>query len=233
MILTLDGEEVWQGSDAGEMVAAFEVSFYRRIIGSLTSGLISMHAATVDVGGRRLTFSGASGAGKSSLCTRALLAGGIYFSDEFTILDESGCVVPFPRPLQWCGEKHPAFPMSEMMQSGLFKYATYSFPDNNGHTVTSLLWLPEHVACTPSTLDVILLPRYAPTAPPAEITLLNRSQALLEMSERLHHESSPIENIRLLHARIPLSSCFYRLVFSDVHAAWEALIEGGIIPERC
>jgi len=229
MILTMNGKHVWQGCDAGEIVAAFELNFYRRMIGSLTTGLVSMHAATIDVNGRRLTCAGTSGAGKSSLCTRALLAGGSYFSDEFTLLDTSGCVLPFPRPLQWSEEHHPAFPIHTMMQSGLFTRASYRFADKHGDSVTSFLWLPEHVANSPAPLDVILLPHYASTAPPANITPLNRSQALLELSDHLHYAPSTIESVRLLHARIPLNVCFYRLVFSDVHAAWNILAENGII----
>jgi len=225
MVLTINGELAWQGRDAGEMVAAFEMNFYNRIIDALPAELISLHAATVAVRGLCLSCAGASGAGKSSLCTRMLLAGGTYFSDEYTLLDKAGRVLPFPRPLQWSEEVHPAFSTQSILDSGLLRRTAYRFPDKDGRMVTSVLWHPAHVARAPVQINIVLLPRYASSSPAAEITPLHRSQALLELTGHLHQIRPAIENVRLLHARIPSSVRFYRLIFSDVHAAWRALMK--------
>ncbi len=221
--LTLDDKLLWQGKDAGEIVAAFEYEFYNRVIGALYPPLLSLHASTVSINGTCITCAGISGAGKSSLCTVALLAGATYFSDEFTLLDATGHIVPFPRPLQWGSEEHPAFSHEAMLASGLFNNAFYSFPDRNGNKVTSLIWHPEHLAHAPEPMRIVLLPQYDNMAQAATLTELRRSQGIMELAAHVHHNLPPNERIRLLHARIADHAVFYRLVFSDVHAAWQQI----------
>jgi len=217
----LDDESLWQGKDAGEVVAAFEYEFYNRVISALYPPLISLHASTVSINGTCITCAGISGAGKSSLCTEALLHGAAYFSDEFTLLDVTGRIVPFPRPLQWGSEEHPAFSHETMLASGLFHKASYRFPDRSGNTVTSLLWHPEHLAKAPEPMCIVLLPQYDATSSTATLTGLRRSQSIMELAAHVHHNLPPTERIRRLHEQIPDQTAFYRLSFSDVHAAWE------------
>jgi len=219
--LTLNGEPLWHGVDAGEIVAAFEYEFYNRTISALYPPLISLHASTVNLNGACITCAGASGAGKSSLCTEALLQGATYFSDEFTLLDATGRIVPFPRPLQWGGEEHPAFSHETMLASGLFHKASYRFPDRSGNTVTSLLWHPEHLANAPEPMRIVLLPQYDATSLTATLTGLRRSQGIMELAAHVHHNLPPTERIRRLHERISDQAAFYKLSFSDVHAAWK------------
>ena len=59
-----------------------------------------IHAGVVVLGGRALLLPAASGAGKSTLVAALLARGAGYFSDEFALLDETGRVHPYPRPLQ-------------------------------------------------------------------------------------------------------------------------------------
>jgi len=219
--LTLDDELLWQGKDAGEVVAAFEYEFYNRTITALYPPLISLHASTVSLNGTCITCAGASGAGKSSLCTEALLQGAAYFSDEFTLLDRTGQITPFPRPLQWGSEEHPVFSHETMLKSGLFNKASYRFPDRAGSTVTSLLWHPEHLANAPEPMRIVLLPQYDAKNSAAALTGLRRSQGIMELAAHVHHNLPPAERIRRLHERIPDQAVFYRLSFSDVHAAWK------------
>jgi len=219
--LTWDDTLLWQGKDAGEMVAAFEYEFYNRVVGALYPPLLSLHACTVSLNDTCITCAGISGAGKSSLCTEALLQGASYFSDEFTLLDEAGYITPFPRPLQWGLETHPAFPHADMHDSGIFEEACYAFPDQQGKLVTSLLWHPKHLASEPEPMRIVLLPQYDGTAPAATLTPLRRSQGVMELAAHVHHNIPPAERIRRLHERIPKQATFYRLPFSDVHAAWK------------
>jgi len=221
--LTLDDELLWQGKDVGEVVAAFEYEFYNRTISALYPPLLSLHASTVNLNGICITCAGASGAGKSSLCTEALLQGAAYFSDEFTLLDGTGQIIPFPRPLQWGNKEHPAFSHEAMLASGLFNKASYCFPDREGNTVTSLLWHPEHLAHAPEPMRIVLLPQYDGMAQAATLTELRRSQGIMELAAHVHHNLPPNERIRLLHARIADHAAFYRLIFSDVHAAWQQI----------
>ena len=219
--LSLASELLWKGEDAGEVVAAFEYEFYNRTISALYPPLMSLHASTVSAGGTCITCAGESGAGKSSLCTEALLQSAAYFSDEFTLLNETGQVIPFPRPLQWGSEEHPAFPHDTMLTSGLFKKTSYRFPDREGRMVTSVLWHPEHLANAPEPMRIVLLPQYDVTAQAATLTELRRSQGIMELAAHVHHNLPPNERIRLLHARIADHAVLYRLMFSNVHAAWQ------------
>jgi len=219
--LSLAGERLWKSEDAGEIVAAFEYEFYNRTIGTLYPPLISLHAGTISINGTCITCAGISGAGKSSLCTKALLSGATYFSDEFTLLDEAGQIMPFPRPLQWGSEKHPAFSHETMLKSGLFTKASYRFPDRAGNTVTSLIWHPEHLAHAPEPMCIVLLPQYDATTLAPTLTELRRSQGIMELAAHVHHNLPPNERIRLLHTRIADHAVFYRLIFSNVHAAWQ------------
>jgi len=222
MIQLVSGDEqLWQGKDAGEVVAAFEYEFYNRTISALYPPLISLHASTVNVNGTCITCAGASGAGKSSLCTEALLHGATYFSDEFTLLGETGQITPFPRPLQWGCEVHPAFPHETMLDSGLFKQALYRFPDRKGEMVTSLLWHPERFANTPEPMRIVLLPQYDAATSASTLTELRRSQGIMELAAHVHHNLPPAERIRLLHGWVPVQTTFYRLHFADVHVAWK------------
>jgi len=219
-VLTCNGEHIWQGEEAGEVVAAFEWALYNRAINMLHPRFISLHAATVGWQGHAITIAGASGAGKSSLCTAALLHGADYFSDEYSLLDQQGRITPFPRPLQWGGETHPAFTNQAMHDSGLFAEGRYSFTAHDGQAITSLLWHPRHLAGEPVPLSLLLLPRFDAAAEPATCEPLARSQALMELAAEMHHKLPVRGRLRELNSRIPAATRMLRLVFSDVHAAW-------------
>ena len=58
-----------------------------------------VHAGVVGWKGRAIVMPGASFAGKTTLVQAWLAAGATYYSDEFAVLDRSGNVHPFARPL--------------------------------------------------------------------------------------------------------------------------------------
>ncbi len=219
--LTLNGTTLWQGPDAGEIVAAFEFHFYNHVIRALFPPLLSLHAATVMDGGCLFTFAGSSGAGKSSLCTAALLEGAQYVSDEFTLLDEDGRIHPFPRPLQWDGCAHPAFTHADMRAAG-FRRDEYRFPGHDGIVRRSLLWQPPKVTPAGARAGWIFLPRHHANAPAAHLERLNRAQGVMELAAHVHQHLEAGERIRLLHQRLPGDTVVHRLHFSDCRAAWRA-----------
>lgn len=228
--LSCNGEYVWRGEEPGEVVAAFEWAFYNRVIAALYPRFVSLHAATVAWEGVGIVIAGASGAGKSSLCTAALLAGGDYFSDEYSLLDEQGCITPFPRPLQWGGDSHPAFSQHGMCESGLFGMASYSFTAGDGHPITSLLWHPSRLGTAPISMSLLLLPRFDARAEKVMIEQVVRSQALMELAAEMHHRLPIPDRLRELHRRIPATTRIMRVVFADVHQAWdhvERLMDSG------
>ncbi len=221
--LSIDGKYQWGGSDAGEVIAGFEVFLYTHIVKKLTPELESLHAASIAVNNKTCLFAGVSDAGKSSLCTKAVLSGCAYLSDEFSLLSEQGTITAFPRPLQWGKEEHPAFSRTAMQASPLLKHARFQFPDTEGKIIKTLLWLPQHVEHTPLALQWVVLPRYQEGGKPAELTSIRRGEALMELPQHLHHQQRPDLMLKMLNRRIPDNVLFYRLIFSDVHAAWDTL----------
>jgi len=218
--LDCNGEHIWQGEEAGEVVAAFEFAFYNRVVAALYPFVVSLHAATVNWQGKCITIAGTSGAGKSSLCTAALLNGAEYFSDEYALLDKQGRITPFPRPLQWDNNEHPAFSRQDMYNSGLFGEGGYAFTGHDGQPVASLLWQPKRLAKAPAKLSLLLLPRFDADVDGVKNEPVARSQALMELAEEMHHKLSVQARLRELNQRIPDSTKFERLIFSDVHQAW-------------
>lgn len=223
--LYLQGEELWSSNDVGEILASFEVNLYQHAIDLITPHYCSIHAAAVATGGAAALFAGSSGAGKSSICTVALLNGARYLSDEFALLDEQGCITPFPRPLQWEQNEHPAFTHQQMLANGTFGKTEFSFPTPAGQRLHSLLWLPRHVQHQQLPLRHVILHRYDPKAAAASLLPIRRSEALIELPQHLHLQQRPDQMLKLLNRRIPQQTRFYRLIFSDVQRAWEVFIE--------
>ena len=221
--LSADGKTLWQSEDSRDFPPAFEIHLYRLAVAQMAPRLLSLHASAVSVDDRVCIFAGVSGAGKSSICTAALLKGAGYLTDEFTLLDSDGMVHPFPRPLQWDTIDHPAFSQSDLLDSGLFSKEEYSFPDPDGKIIISHLWLPARVQHQALQAAWVVLPQFDAEAPAAELHPLRRSEALMQLPQHLHHQMSPAEEIRELNRRIPNTTRFFSVRFSDVHAAWETV----------
>jgi hypothetical protein len=64
-----------------------------------TRVVIYVHAGVVIWRGGAVVMPGRSYAGKSTLVHALVQAGAGYFSDEYAIIDQSGLVHPFPRPI--------------------------------------------------------------------------------------------------------------------------------------
>ncbi|MDQ6974649.1 MAG: hypothetical protein Q9M10_07160, partial [Mariprofundaceae bacterium] len=141
--LILDGQyELWQGRNAPETVAAFEIQLYTQVIQRIYPHYLSLHAGCIAYNGEAWMFAGQSGAGKSSLTTAALLHGCQYMTDEFSLLTNHGHISPMPRPMQWDEPEHPAFSHSLMLKKGAFEREFFVFPDHQGIDTQLQLWLP-------------------------------------------------------------------------------------------
>ena len=220
--LSLNNEELWQGNDPGEITAAFEVHLYVSIVRKLVPELASIHAACVGIDDQACVFAGVSDAGKSSICTKTLLEGCSYLSDEFSLLTKAGEIEPFPRPLQWGKEEHPAF-THEMMKAAGMKQASFKFPDRDGNIVTALLWLQTHVQHEPLPLRWVIFPRYDDSVETPELTTIRRGEALMELPQHLHQQQRADVMLQMLNQRIPKEASFHRIRFNDVHEAWKLL----------
>ena len=70
-----------------------------RVIAERTPDHLFVHAGVVGWDGCAIVMPGTSFAGKTTLVQAWLAAGATYYSDEFAVLDRSGRVHPFARPL--------------------------------------------------------------------------------------------------------------------------------------
>ena len=214
---------LWQSMDAREVSAAFEIHFYTRLIQFLDPDKVSLHAAVVGVGEHAFMFAGDSGAGKSSVCTAAVLAGASYFSDEFAILDEHGALIPFPRPMQWEHEFHPAFDREEILKSEKMTADFFDFPDREGNIARCHLWYPVNVQEQPSQISYVFLHRYDASLEQTEIKEVPRYEALMELPSHLHVQRGMSVDLPMLNKRLPDDCRFFRLGYSNVFDAWNAI----------
>jgi hypothetical protein len=82
-------------TDAGRALGAHA----ERLIAERAPDHLFVHAGVVGWDGRAIVVPGASYAGKTTLVQAWLRAGATYYSDEFAVLDRTGRVHPFARPL--------------------------------------------------------------------------------------------------------------------------------------
>jgi hypothetical protein len=85
-------------AERGEALRALE-SHLEQAMAELARRRLFVHAGVVGWKGRAILFPGRSHSGKSSLVAALLGAGAEYCSDEYAVLDSSGRVHPYPRPL--------------------------------------------------------------------------------------------------------------------------------------
>lgn len=65
---------------------------------------VFVHAGVVGFGESAIVIPGRSFSGKTTLVAEFVKAGGVYYSDEFAVLDDRGLVHPYPKPLSLRGE---------------------------------------------------------------------------------------------------------------------------------
>jgi len=220
--ISCNGDLLWQDRNIGNTVAALELALYRRVVSNITAKLCSIHAAAICLQQQAIVCAGVSGAGKSSLCTQALLAGAHYLSDEFSLLDGQGNIHPFPRPLQWEHLTHPAFSDDTMRQSALFDRGEYQFSDPNGISKRSQLWLPRQLQRTPVPLKMVVLPRFMPESATI-LTPITRSSAIMQLADLLQQQGDTRLQIQMLHRRIPHDCMIYSMRFGCVVDGWNAI----------
>lgn len=214
-------QALWSCSDYRDIAPALEVHIYRQILDKTFPSYLSLHASCVSLGAVACVFAAVSGSGKSSVCTAALLQDACYFTDEFTLLNENGEIYPFPRPLQWDEETHPAFSERMMLASEKFGRTSFSFLEaGTTHVVTSYLWLPKRVQHVPLPLKYLIIPQYSASHPEAILKPIRRGEALMLLTEHMHQHYPKGQDIQQLNKRVPEDCEFFRLHFSDVHQAW-------------
>jgi hypothetical protein len=99
-----DGENENIGLNLELAVLLFDTEM-RLYIARKAPGVIFVHAGVVAHRGKAIVLPGVSFAGKTTLVAALVRAGATYFSDEFAVLDESGLVHPYAKPLSLRDER--------------------------------------------------------------------------------------------------------------------------------
>jgi hypothetical protein len=94
----VDGQPAESGLDANVAVHVLDTQIRLRIA-TLARHYVFVHAGVVGVGERALLLPGETFSGKSTLVAALVAEGATYYSDEFAVLDATGCVHPYPRAL--------------------------------------------------------------------------------------------------------------------------------------
>jgi hypothetical protein len=97
-VLYADSTRVARGAVLDQVLTALETDLHR-YTAEATSDMTFLHAGVVAWQGRAIVLPGRSLSGKTTLVWEMLRLGATYYSDEFAVVDSSGLVHPFARPL--------------------------------------------------------------------------------------------------------------------------------------
>ncbi len=97
-VLYADSTPIARGAALDQVLAALETDLHR-YTAEAASNMTFLHAGVVGWQGRAIVVPGPSLSGKTTLIREMLRLGATYYSDEFAVVDDSGLVHPFPRPL--------------------------------------------------------------------------------------------------------------------------------------
>jgi hypothetical protein len=140
---------------------------------------IFVHAGVVSVGGRAVVLPGFTYTGKTTL-TRALVeAGGVYYSDEFAVIDAGGLVHPYPKPL------------------------SIRDPDASGRTTeTAAAALGGATGREPAAPGLIAITSYRPRATLAPVRLSSAAAMLALLGHTIPARTRPEQSMAALRAAV-------------------------------
>jgi hypothetical protein len=97
-VLYADSARVARAAALDQVLEAFEADLHLHTA-EVSSDMTFLHAGVVGWQGRVIVVPGRSFSGKTTLVREMLRLGATYYSDEFAVVDNSGLVHPFARPL--------------------------------------------------------------------------------------------------------------------------------------
>ena len=97
-LLYADSTRIARDAALNRVLATLETDLHR-YTAEETSDMTFLHAGVVGWQGSAIVFPGRSLSGKTTLVREMLRLGATYYSDEFAVVDSSGLVHPFARPL--------------------------------------------------------------------------------------------------------------------------------------
>ncbi len=97
-VLYRDAQRLARSLDLDEVRRAFDRDL-SMLIGESARRRVFVHAGVVGFGGRAVVVPGKSFFGKTTLIQALVAEGGVYYSDEYAVLDSRGRVFPWAEPL--------------------------------------------------------------------------------------------------------------------------------------
>ncbi len=97
-VLYRDARQLARSLDLDEIRRAFDRDL-SLLIGESATRRVFVHAGVVGFGGGAVVVPGKSFSGKTTLIQALVAAGGVYYSDEYAVLDSRGRVSPWAEPL--------------------------------------------------------------------------------------------------------------------------------------
>lgn len=111
-LLHLDLQLIERSLEIRDVLEKLEGGF-QLLVGTTARNAVFIHAGVVAWRGRAILFPGRSLAGKSTLVKSLLAMGATYYSDEFAVLDASGRVHPYRRPISLRSPRRRLVPQPE------------------------------------------------------------------------------------------------------------------------
>lgn len=99
----MDGQD--HGVTPWPKLAHFFDTCVRILVAEYAVDRVFLHSGVVTWKGKSIVFPGDSYTGKTTMVAEFVKRGAVYYSDEYAIIDESGLVHPFARPLSI---RHPS-----------------------------------------------------------------------------------------------------------------------------
>jgi hypothetical protein len=96
--LFFGSKQILRSKDLNQILQYFEQSLEMRI--AMGSQKLFVHAGVVGWQGQAILIPGRSMSGKTRMVASLLKSGAVYYSDEFAVLDATGYVHAYPRPLR-------------------------------------------------------------------------------------------------------------------------------------
>ena len=200
--------EVRTLTDVARALAAHAESF----VAERAPDHLFVHAGVVGWEGRAIVMPGASFAGKTTLVQAWLEAGATYYSDEFAVLDRTGRVHPFARPL---AIRDGSTALTRRVPVAALGAETGTTPLPIGLVlVTSYRagarWRPRRLTAAPTLLALMRHTVAARGNPEHSMPILKQAVSGGMAFAGLRGEARPLVSAVLRHVRTPMPSALPR-----------------------
>jgi hypothetical protein len=179
-----------------------------RFVAERAPDYLFVHAAVVGWEGRAIVMPGASFAGKTTLAQAWLEAGATYYSDEFAVLDRTGRVHPFARPLT---VRDASAASTRRVPAAALGAETGTTPLPIGLVLATFYragarWRPRRLTAGPALLALMRHTVAARGKPEHSMPILKQAVSSGSAFAGVRGEARPLVSAVLRHLRTPMQS---------------------------